>query len=73
MYSYIEPDFIEKYALTNDEVDEAIKNGILADGYDRIFLGKIKENLLGCNHVDEEMPRRAKELGASGVRRQGLP
>ena len=64
MYSYIEPDFIEKYALTNDEVDEAIKNGILADGYDRIFLGKIKENLLGSNHVDEEMPRRAKELGA---------
>lgn len=64
MYSYIEPDFIEKYALTNDEVDEAIKNGILADGYDRIFLGKIKKNLLGSNHVDEEMPRRAKELGA---------
>ena len=31
MYPYIEPDFIEKYALTNDEVDEAIKNGILAD------------------------------------------
>ena len=64
MYSYIEPDFVEKYALTNDEVDEAIKNGILADGYDRIFSGKIKENLLGSNYVDEEMPRRAKELGA---------
>ena len=62
--SYIEPNFVEKYALTSDEVDEAIKNGILADGYNRIFFGKIKNNPLGTNYIDEEIPRRAKALGA---------
>lgn len=61
--NYIESDFIKKYALKNADVDEAIKNGILAEGFNEIFEGKIIKKDIGSNYAGEEIPQRAKVLG----------
>lgn len=64
-YTYIEPDFVKKYALTDEEVNEAIANGILENGFNEIFYGKIDNNpcAIGLTYSDKKMPQRAKALG----------
>lgn len=57
-YTYIEPDFVKKYALTDEEVNEAIANGILANGFNEIFYGKIDNNpcAIGLTYSDKKCP-----------------
>lgn len=51
--------------MTDEEVNEAIANGILANGFNEIFYGKIDNNpcAIGLTYSDKKMPQRAKALG----------